>query len=76
MLLNDNTEPSGRRLVDIGYFFNEIKNIRHRAFDCTFSNLKFEQEIMHGFRSTFILKCEVCGLKEKYLQKIHKIRKI
>lgn len=65
MLLNDNTEPLGRRLVDIGYYFNEIKKIKHEAFDCTFSNLKFEQEIRHGFHSTFIFKCEVCGLKEK-----------
>lgn len=54
MLLNDNTEPSGRKLVDIGYFFNEIKNIKHEAFDCTFSNFKFEQELRHGFHSTFI----------------------
>lgn len=46
-------------------YFNEIKNIKHEAFDCTFSNLKFEQEIRHGFHSTFILKCEVSGLKEK-----------
>lgn len=51
--LDDDLGPTGRRVVDIGYILNQISNIKHTGFGCTFSDLKFVQEIRHGYYNTF-----------------------
>lgn len=63
--INNDLNLSGRRVVDIGYLLDQIRNIKHAGFDCTFSDLKFEQEIRKGFHSTLIFNCKICGLIEK-----------
>lgn len=55
----------GRRVVDIGFLFKTIKNIKHNMFDCSFSDLKLINEKRNGFLSTFFFKCNVCGSTEK-----------
>lgn len=57
-----NMYASGRRIVDMQYVFNQIKNSVHKGpFDCTFLNMTFISEKLHGFRSTFKFKCDVCN---------------
>lgn len=54
-------EISGRRIVDINFFFNEVTNFKHLGlFDCNSSNLKITKEISVGFQSTFLIKCCIC----------------
>lgn len=55
---------SGRRLVDIMFLFDSIKNIDHHPFDCTFKNLIFIKEIRNGFFSEFVFKCNFCNKRE------------
>lgn len=54
----------GRRFVNIKHIFDSIQSIKHEGFDCTFSDLKFVNEIRKGFFSTFVFTCKVCGKKE------------
>lgn len=55
---------SGRRLVDIMFLFNSIKNIDHHPFNCSFKNLIFIKEIRNGFFSKFVFKCNICNTSE------------
>ncbi|KAL5246074.1 hypothetical protein ACI65C_013482 [Semiaphis heraclei] len=54
----------GRRVIDIGYVFGKIANIRHKPFDCTFSDLVLTGERKIGWYSEFHFTCGVCKIKE------------
>lgn len=45
ILLNDDLESFGRRIVDIGFLLQTIREIKHSRFQSTFSDLKFERKI-------------------------------
>ena len=53
---------SGRRIIDIVYFINEIKRISDHGtvFDCSFKNMSLKSEIKKGLRSGFVFECEMC----------------
>lgn len=55
---------SGRRLVDIMFLFDAIKNIDHHPFDCTFKNLTLIKENKNGFFSEFFFVCNFCNKQE------------
>lgn len=55
----------GRRIVNINYLFNKIKEINNHntAFGCTFDNMKIIKEHRLGLKSNFVLKCNMCNLE-------------
>lgn len=54
---------SGRRIVDIAYFLKSIQRIKHKGFDCVFSeNMVLVNKIRNGFISNFFFKCSICGV--------------
>lgn len=53
----------GRRIVNILYFWEQIKNIQHMPFyDCKMDNCNILKEKRNVFLSTFIIKCNMCGV--------------
>lgn len=52
----------GRRIVDIGYFFEQVQKSRHNKFDCSFLNMEFVAEYRRGYYSKFKFKCRMCGI--------------
>ncbi|XP_041975793.1 uncharacterized protein LOC121730719 [Aricia agestis] len=55
-------ECSGRRIVDIGYFFKQLKEMDHESlFKCNNSHLRLQQEMRKGLASTFLFECEICN---------------
>lgn len=54
--------PSGRRIVDIGHLFSELKNIKHDIYSCSFFNVDIVHEAHFGFKSVFKYKCSMCGV--------------
>lgn len=55
---------NGRRIIDITFLFDSIKNIDHIPFECTFKNLILIKEIRNGFFSEFVFKCNFCHKQE------------
>lgn len=56
-------ENSVRRIVDMSYVFNQIKNSYHKGpFGCSFLNMTLMSEKKHGLRSSFKFKCDVCNI--------------
>jgi len=51
-------------VIDIGYVFGKIANIRHKQFDCTISDLVLFVERKIGWYSEFYFTCGVCKIKE------------
>lgn len=52
---------SGRRIVDIMNFFNQITCFPHlEIFSCNNEHLKIVKEIREGFHSKFIVQCMCC----------------
>ncbi|KAL4083216.1 hypothetical protein QTP88_028546 [Uroleucon formosanum] len=61
---NDEYLLSGRRIVDIAYFFKSIRR-KHKGFECSFSeNMTLVNEKRNGFSSNFVFKCLICGVFE------------
>lgn len=59
------TQLLGRRIVDIGFIFDEIKRISiHEPFECGFENMTFVKETEEGLRSGFRFQCSMCNLIE------------
>lgn len=60
---NDNPtiQVNGCRIIDIMHFFNSLKSLRHKPFDCGFLNFAIVKEKRMGLRSVFTLKCDLCG---------------
>jgi hypothetical protein len=52
----------GRRIVDVGYFISEIKNMSNHGekFGCSIQNMIFQKEITQGLRCGFEFKCNMC----------------
>lgn len=51
----------GRRIVDIFYVFEQVRDIEHSGgFGCSFINMSFVSEKRQGFYSQFKFKCNMC----------------
>lgn len=62
----ENVIVSGRRIINIEYFINEIKNINdHSPFSCNISHTKVIGEQKNGFNSIITLQCSMCNVKFK-----------
>ncbi|KAG8237644.1 hypothetical protein J437_LFUL013622 [Ladona fulva] len=58
----DSYIPVGRRIFDIHYLFEQIKNLgRHDPFDCPISDMSVVGETRKGFLSKFRLRCKMCA---------------
>ncbi|CAG4954885.1 unnamed protein product [Colias eurytheme] len=61
---SDFKEISGRRIVDIDYFFQQLKEMDHESlFECNYRHLIFLRERRKGLASTFLFECELCKKK-------------
>lgn len=61
---SDFEEISGRRIVDIGYFFKQLKEMEHESlFKCNYSHLNLLRERRKGLASRFLFECELCKKK-------------
>ncbi|XP_022172386.1 uncharacterized protein LOC111035173, partial [Myzus persicae] len=57
---------TGRRIVDIFYIFQQIKNDMHDGgFGCSFMNSELVKEIRNGYYCTWIFKCSMCLITTK-----------
>ncbi|GBO41369.1 hypothetical protein AVEN_132412-1 [Araneus ventricosus] len=55
----------GRRIIDIGYFFNRLREIdNHGPFNCSLSNMTIVSEVRKGLRIGIELKCNMCFITE------------
>lgn len=60
-----NVIVKGRRLVEVNYFFNQIKKFEHHdLFSCSIEHLQITKERRVGLQSSFIIKCEMCNKEE------------
>ncbi|XP_045784338.1 uncharacterized protein LOC123880321 isoform X2 [Maniola jurtina] len=58
------SQISGRRIVDIGFFFKKIQKIgNHGVLDCSVESLKLISEKRLNLNAKFTVKCLMC--KEK-----------
>lgn len=64
--LHERENVEGRRVVDIAYFFEQVKLLNNHApqFGCTFNNLTLKKEIVRGLRSGFVFLCDMCGFTD------------
>ncbi|RVE52850.1 hypothetical protein evm_002507 [Chilo suppressalis] len=54
----------GRRIISIGHFFNQLKNIaNHGPMNCGLDCVEIIGERQIGFLSKFTLKCKLCNMK-------------
>lgn len=54
----------GRRIVDVAYIFEQIKNSRHSGgTNCSFLSMTFISETRKGYNSCFKFKCQVCNIE-------------
>lgn len=51
----------GRRIVDIGYFFDQMKTLKKHSETCN-SEMQLIKEVKYGLRSIFKFSCDDCGL--------------
>ncbi|KAF5278697.1 hypothetical protein FQR65_LT15585 [Abscondita terminalis] len=53
---------SGRRIVDIEYFYKELVNLGNHSklFSCSLENMIPVKEVRHGLTSCITLKCNMC----------------
>lgn len=71
-------EMSGRRVVDIFTFIQDIRNElcdHGLLFGCSFKYMDIVSEKICGLQSTICFKCKMCGLKSLLKQIIMKVRK-
>lgn len=60
---SENTSLSGRRLIDVSYFFQQLLNgEKHKPFECDITDMTLVQEVRKGYFSTFTLKCKMCNI--------------
>ena len=53
---------TGRRVVDLAYFFEHLKEIvNHSPFGCTLENMCIVNEIRLGFNSKLKIRCSLCN---------------
>lgn len=54
----------GKRIINIGYFFEQLQNIQHLpSFACSLANCQIINEVRNGLASKFIVKCNMCNEK-------------
>ncbi|KAK9728156.1 hypothetical protein QE152_g18110 [Popillia japonica] len=59
---------SGRRVVDIQYFMDQIiKSGNHAPFNCSFLHMELMKQERRGLASTYIFRCRLCNI----IQKVH-----
>lgn len=57
-------EINGRRIVDVQYFFEQLKSISsHNSGNCSFGNLEIRKEIRVGLESKLSMQCSSCNKK-------------
>nr|XP_022903354.1 uncharacterized protein LOC111415749 isoform X2 [Onthophagus taurus] len=57
----NNTMPTGRRIVDVGYIVKQLIDHKHvTLYNCTVANLQFVKENRDGFASVFLYECNMC----------------
>jgi hypothetical protein len=61
-LPSDNEALIGRRIVDLAYFLQNLKNIgdHFSGMNCTFEFLEFKKEIRLGINSRLFFQYELC----------------
>ena len=61
----ENQGISGRRIVDIKYFLEQLKLLNdHSPFTCTFSDMKLVSEKRNGLRCALTFKCNMCNVQK------------
>jgi len=56
---------TGRRVVEIDYFLNEVKRLSdHGPFDCNFRNMVYKGEVKVGLKSGFKFSCSMCNFTD------------
>lgn len=51
--------------MDIAFLIQQIQ-IKHKGpFGCSFIDMEFQLEVIHGFYSIFVFKCNVCNIESK-----------
>ncbi|KAF5302377.1 hypothetical protein FQA39_LY10416 [Lamprigera yunnana] len=55
----ENPVISGRRKVDLEYFLNALKSLKHEGFGCSFFDLSVLSEKSEGLYSIISLRCSV-----------------
>ncbi|KAF5306631.1 hypothetical protein FQA39_LY08820 [Lamprigera yunnana] len=55
---------SGRRIVDVSFFFKQLKSLKHKGYDCSFFDLNLISEKKEGLQSAFFFKCAICNVIE------------
>ena len=59
----DNIKLTGRSVVDVLYFVDQILNFPHHGlFSCTSNQVYVKQEYKSGLISTFVLTCKICNV--------------
>jgi hypothetical protein len=64
--INKPYEISGRRIVDIGYLFSNLKSIKHEDFGCSFFDVNTTNEKHLGLKSIFTYECNMCGQRGSF----------
>ena len=56
---------TGRRIIDINFFLNELKSLNnHSMLGCNLNDIIVVSETKHGFRSSFRFECKMCRHKK------------
>lgn len=62
---SDNFELTGRRIVNINFFFQQLINFKHlELFSCTSEHLRIVGEQRLGLKSKIIVSCSMCYSKK------------
>lgn len=63
---NSETAPTGRRIFDVAYLFQQIfSSEKHDPFDCNITDMYVAKEVSKGLCSTFYLKSKMCGIEKR-----------
>ncbi|KAF2892283.1 hypothetical protein ILUMI_13889, partial [Ignelater luminosus] len=57
--------PTGKRIFDVAHLFRQLfSSVKHEPFDCDLSYMYVVKEVRKGLRSSFELKCKMCGIQK------------
>ncbi|KAK4877525.1 hypothetical protein RN001_010031 [Aquatica leii] len=59
---NSSFSVTGRRIINISYFFSQLKLLQHKGYDCSFFDLNLISEKIEGLQSIFSFQCAVCNI--------------
>ncbi|KAK4880023.1 hypothetical protein RN001_008169 [Aquatica leii] len=59
---NSSFSVTGRRIINISYFFSQLKSLQHKGYDCSFFDLNLISEKLEGLQSIFSFQCAVCNI--------------